>query len=172
PRVVAGQGTAVMELIAEAGPLDWVLAPCGGGGLLSGTAVTTKSLLPQARVVGVEPEGADKGNQAFRAGRIVRVEHPHTMADGLKPQALGELTFALIRAHVDQMLTVSEEEIRSTLDFLWTRMKLVVEPSGAVALAPVFHGKLPVRGQRVGVILSGGNADVGAVADWLRAPQA
>jgi len=101
-----------------------------------------------------------------------RVEHPRTMADGLKPQALGELTFAIIRETVNDMVTVSEEEIRGTLAFVWTRMKAVVEPSGVVALAPVFHRKLGLRGQRVGVIFSGGNADIGAVADWLRAPTA
>ena len=172
PHVIAGQGTAAYELIQSAGMLDLVLAPCGGGGLLSGTAVTTRALLKLARVIGVEPEGANNGTLAFRAGRIVRVERPQTMADGLKPKALGELTFALIRQHVHDMITVSEEEIRSTLDFLWNRMKLVVEPSGAVALAAVFHGKLPLGGKRVGVILSGGNADLQAVAEWLRAERA
>ncbi len=170
--VIAGQGTAAYELIQAAGMLDFVLAPCGGGGLLSGTAVATRALLKLARVIGVEPEGANNGTLAFRAGRIVRVEHPHSMADGLQPKAVGELTFALIREHVHDMVTVSEEEIRSTVDFLWNRMKLLVEPSGAVGLAAVLHGKLPVGGKRVGVILSGGNADIGAVADWLRAEKA
>ncbi len=172
PHVIAGQGTAALELAQGHADLDVVLAPCGGGGLLSGTAIAVKHLLPGARVIGVEPAGADNGTRAFAAGKIVRVEHPTTMADGLKPQALGDLTFAVIRAYVDDMVTVSEEEIRATLDFLWTRMKLVIEPSGAVALAPVFHGKLGLAGKRIGVILSGGNADVGAVADWFRAPHA
>jgi threonine dehydratase len=172
PHVIAGQGTAAYELIQATGQLDTVLAPCGGGGLLSGTALATRSLLKNAKVFGVEPEGADKGARAFRAGRIVRVERPVSMADGLMPKALGECTFALIRQHVTDMVTVTEEEIRATLDFLWNRMKLVVEPSGAVALAPVLHGKLDVKGRRVGVILSGGNADIGKVADWLRAERA
>lgn len=172
PHVIAGQGTAAYELIQATGQLDRVLAPCGGGGLLSGTALTVRSLLKNAQVIGVEPEGAANGTLAFREGRIVRVEHPASMADGLMPKALGEWTFAMIREHVTEMVTVTEEEIRSTVDFLWSRMKLLVEPSGAVALAPVLHGKIPVRGERVGVILSGGNADVGKVADWLRAPKA
>jgi threonine dehydratase len=152
--------------------VDTVLAPCGGGGLLSGTAVAARGLLPNVRVIGVEPEGANNGTLAFRAGHIVKVDDPRTMADGLKPKALGDLTFAHIRALVHDMVNVSEEELRSTLFFLWNRMKLVVEPSGAAALAAVFHGKVDVKGQRVGVILSGGNADIGAVADWFRAEKA
>lgn len=172
PHVIAGQGTAAYELIRATGQLDLVLAPCGGGGLLSGTALTTRSLLKNAQVIGVEPEGAPNGTRAFREGRIVRIERPATMADGLMPKALGEWTFGMIRHHVTDMVTVTEAEIRATLDFLWNRMKLLVEPSGAVALAPVLHGKLAVKGQRVGVLLSGGNADVGKVADWLRADKA
>jgi threonine dehydratase len=171
-QVIAGQGTAALELISSAGLLDTVLAPCGGGGLLSGTAVAARGLLPNVRVIGVEPEGANNGTLAFRAGHIVKVDDPRTMADGLKPKALGDLTFAHIRALVHDMVNVSEEELRSTLFFLWNRMKLVVEPSGAAALAAVFHGKVDVKGQRVGVILSGGNADIGAVADWFRAEKA
>lgn len=171
-QVIAGQGTATLELVREvaetSGDLDVMLAPCGGGGSLSGAAIVMKHELPQSRVIGVEPEGSDCGNRAFRNGRIEEVPHPETFADGLKPHALGELTFAVIREKVDEMVTVSEEEIRATLDFLWNRMKLVVEPSGAVALAPVFHGKLGLKGERVGVLITGGNADMGAVADWLR----
>jgi len=172
PEVIAGQGTAAMELLDEVEGLDVVLTPCGGGGLLSGSAITVKHRLPDAQVIGVEPEGADNGNRAFRSGTIESVEHPNTMADGLKPHALGNHTFAVISRLVDEMVTVSEEEIRSTLQFLWTRMKLVVEPSGAVGLAPIFHRKLKLKGKRIGVILSGGNADVGAVSDWFRAPEA
>jgi len=172
PHVIAGQGTAAYELIQATGQLDLVLAPCGGGGLLSGTALVTRALLKNAQVMGVEPEGANNGTLAFNTGHIVRVEHPETMADGLMPKAVGEWTFAMIRQHVTGMVTVTEEEIRSTLDFLWNRMKLLVEPSGAAALAPVLHGKIPVSGKRIGVILSGGNADIGKVADWLRASQA
>jgi threonine dehydratase len=176
PHVIAGQGTAAYELIRQTGQVDLMLAPCGGGGLLSGTAVATRALLKAAKVIGVEPEGAANGTLSFRAGQIVRVEKPETMADGLRPKALGDLTFALIRAHVHAMVTVTEDELRRTVDFLWNRMKLIVEPSGAAALAAVLHGKLPsefpMQGQRIGVILSGGNADVGAVAEWLRAERA
>ncbi|MBI4082043.1 MAG: pyridoxal-phosphate dependent enzyme [Candidatus Lambdaproteobacteria bacterium] len=173
PAVMAGQGTAALELVQDVPELDAVLAPCGGGGLLSGTAVATRHLRPGARVIGVEPEGAAKANLSVQAGRIVRVEHPQTKADGLMPKALGDLTFAVIREQVERMVTVNEEEIRSTLEFLWSRCKLVVEPSGAVGLAAVFHRKVAgLAGGRVGVILSGGNADIGAVADWFRAERA
>jgi threo-3-hydroxy-L-aspartate ammonia-lyase len=172
PHVIAGQGTATKELIESQDELDVVLAPCGGGGTLSGAAIAARHLLPKAKVIGVEPEGANNGQRAFQAGHIVRVEHPQTMADGLKPQALGELTFAIIREYVDDMVTVSEEEIRSTLAFVWTRMKLIIEPSGVVGLAPVLHRKLGLEGKRVGVICTGGNCDIGAIADWLRAAKA
>ena len=167
--VIAGQGTAALELMEEVEGLDVVLAPCGGGGLLSGTVVAVKGKRPQARVIGVEPEGANNGQRAFRSGRIEVVPKPDSFADGLRPKALGEHTFAIIRDNVDDMVTVSEEEIRQTLSFLWSRMKLVVEPSGAVGLAPVYLRRLGLQGARVGVILSGGNAEIGAVADWLRA---
>ncbi|MEE8435175.1 MAG: pyridoxal-phosphate dependent enzyme [bacterium] len=176
PHVIAGQGTAALELMDQVKDaaknghgveLEAVLAPCGGGGLLSGTAIACKHRLPGARVIGVEPEGSDCGNRAFHGGGIARVPHPQTMADGLKPHALGHHTFAAIREHVDAMVTVTEEEIRDTLRFLWERMKLVVEPSGAVGLAPLFHRKLGLEGRAVGVIISGGNADIAAVADWL-----
>ena len=172
PHVIAGQGTATLELVREvaetAGDLDVMIAPCGGGGSLSGAAIVMKHELPQSRVIGVEPEGSDCGNRAFYSGKIEEVAHPATFADGLKPHALGELTFTAIREHVDEMVTVTEEEIRSTLDFVWNRMKLVVEPSGVVSLAPLFHNKLGLKGRRVGVLITGGNADIGAVADWLR----
>lgn len=173
PAIIAGQGTAALEMCTQMEePPDVVLAPCGGGGLLSGTALAVRYLYPRARIIGVEPEGADNGNRAFRSGKLERVENPRSMADGLKPKSLGEHTLAVIRAHVDEMVTVSEEEIRAALAFLWQRMKLLVEPSGAVALAAVLNGQLAAGSPCVGVILSGGNADVGAVADWLRAPSA
>ncbi|MCZ6472400.1 MAG: threo-3-hydroxy-L-aspartate ammonia-lyase [SAR324 cluster bacterium] len=168
PDVIAGQGTATLELLQEVEGLDAMLAPCGGGGSLSGAALVVKHELPHAKVIGVEPQGSDCGSRAFRSGRIETVAHPTTMADGLKPKALGEHTFAVIRSHVDEMLTVSEEQIRVTLDFLWNRMKMVVEPSGAVALAPLLHRKAGLEGRRVGVLITGGNADIAKVADWLR----
>lgn len=173
PHIIAGAGTAALELIEEAGPLDEILAPCGGGGLLSGTALMTKHLLPECRVVGVEPEGADNGTQAFETGVIQIIPHPKTKADGLKPKALGKLTHALILKNVDEMIRVSEDEIREALLFLWSRMKLVVEPSGATALAPLLsrrvRSEIPAteKKKRVGVILSGGNADIPQCGAWL-----
>jgi threonine dehydratase len=158
--VVAGQGTAAKELIEDTGSLDYVFAPCGGGGLLSGTAVSTKHLLPGSRVIGVEPELADDATRSFKTGELHTVHNPPTVADGLRTPYLGKVTFPLVRRYVDDMVTVSEDEIVSTMYYLWTRLKIVVEPSGAVSLAPLFHRKLPIAGKRVGVILSGGNVDV------------
>lgn len=158
--VAAGQGTACKELIEDAGPLDFVFAPCGGGGLLSGTAVSAKHLLPDCRVYGVEPELADDAVRSFKTGQLHTVHNPPTIADGLRTPSLGKVTFPLVQRYVDDMVTVTEEEIISTMYYLWTRLKIVVEPSGAVGLAPLFHRKLPVAGRRVGVILSGGNVDV------------
>lgn len=171
--VIAGQGTATLELLREVEGLEAMLAPCGGGGSLSGAALVVKHERPGARVIGVEPEGSDCGTRAFRSGKIERVEKPETFADGLKPHALGRLTFAVIHEHVDDMVTVSEDEIRAALAFLWNRMKLVVEPSGAVALAPLLQRRCGLEGKRVGVLLTGGNADIAAVAEWLgRSPEA
>lgn len=158
--VVAGQGTAARELIEEAGTLDYVFAPCGGGGLLSGTAISAKHMLPAGKVIGVEPELADDATRSFKSGQLHTVHNPATIADGLRTPSLGKVTFPLVRHYVDDMVTVTEEEILSTMYFLWTRLKIVVEPSGAVSLAPLFHRKLPFAGKRVGVIISGGNVDV------------
>lgn len=158
--VVAGQGTAARELIEEVGMLDYIFAACGGGGLLSGTAISTKHMLPGGRVIGVEPELADDATRSFKSGQLHTVHNPETIADGLRTPCLGKVTFPLVRQYVDDMVTVSEEEILSTMYFLWTRLKIVVEPSGAVSLAPLFHRKLPFEGKKVGIILSGGNVDV------------
>lgn len=158
--VVAGQGTATKELIEDVGSLDYVFSPCGGGGLLSGTAISAKHLLPACRVIGVEPELADDAVRSFKSGELQTVHNPPTIADGLRTPSLGKITFPLVRTYVDDMVTVSDEEIIATMYYLWTRLKIVVEPSGAVGLAPLFHRKLPIAGRRVGVILSGGNVDV------------
>ncbi len=168
-RVIAGAGTAALELIEEAGPLDIVLAPVGGGGLLSGTAIAARSLNSATRVIGVEPLGADDAYQSFEAGRIIPQEDPHTIADGLRT-SLGSLTFPLIRELVERIERVSEWEILDALRFLWERMKLVVEPSGAVALAPVLAGRTG-KGERlrIGVIISGGNIDL---ADFFKSIEA
>ncbi|HEX7239687.1 MAG TPA: threo-3-hydroxy-L-aspartate ammonia-lyase [Longimicrobiaceae bacterium] len=160
PDVVAGQGTAALELLEETGGLDWLLAPCGGGGLLSGTALAARGASPGCRVVGVEPELADDATRSFRTGELQRTHNPPTIADGLRTPSLGAVTFPLVRAHVDDMRTVSEDAIVEAMRFLWTRMKLVVEPSGAVPLAALLGGVDGVEGKRVGVIVSGGNVDL------------
>lgn len=158
--VIAGQGTAAVELLDQTGSLDYLFVQCGGGGLLSGCAVYAKHALPACRVFGVEPDTAADATQSFKTGFLHTVHNPPTIADGLRTASLGKLTFPLIRQYVDDMITVSDEEIISTMYYLWTRLKIVVEPSGAVSLAPLFHKKLPLKGQRIGVVLSGGNVDV------------
>ncbi len=165
--VIAGQGTAALELFEEAGPLDAVLAPCGGGGLLSGTALAARGMAPGCRVVGVEPELADDATRSFRSGELQRVHNPPTIADGLRTPSLGSITFAVVRAGVDDMRTVSEAGIVEAMRFLWTRAKLVVEPSGAVPVAALLAGIPELRGARVGVVLSGGNVDLAAACRLL-----
>ena len=158
-RIIAGAGTAAYELIKEVGELDYAFSPVGGGGLLSGTAIATKGLLPSSKVIGVEPKNADDAYQSFKAGRIIPVNNPNTMADGLRT-SLGSNTFRIIREKVDQIITVSEEEIVDAMQFLWERMKLVVEPSGAVSLAGVLSKQIDLESKRVGIIISGGNIDL------------
>lgn len=157
--VVAGQGTAALELLEETGPLDLLVAPCGGGGLLSGTALAATSV-PGCRVVGVEPELADDATRSFRTGMVQRVHNPATIADGLRTPSLGAVTWPLVRDRVAEMVTVTEEEIVDAMRFFWTRMKLIVEPSGAVALAGVLNRGIVRSGERVGVVISGGNVDL------------
>jgi threonine dehydratase len=161
PAVIAGQGTAALELLAQAGGLDLLLVPCGGGGLLSGCAIAAKGGGSGCRVVGVEPELADDATRSFNTGRLHTVHNPPTIADGTRTPSLGEITFPLVRAYVDAMQTVSEEAIMAAVRFLFYRLKLVVEPSGALGLAALLSGKVAAAG-RTGVILSGGNVD-GAV---------
>lgn len=158
--VVAGQGTAALELIDEAGELDAIYAPCGGGGLLSGTALAAKGAGDDCHVIGVEPELADDATRSFRTGSLQTIHNPPTIADGLRTPSLGKITFPLVRENVDDMITVTEEEIVSAMRFLWTRMKLVVEPSGAVSLAGLLKTNDRFSGKKVGVILSGGNVDL------------
>ena len=160
PDVVAGQGTAALELFEEVEALDALLVPCGGGGLLSGTAVVTKAILPTCTVVGVEPERADDATRSFQTGALHTVQNPDTVADGVRTPSLGRITFPLVLKLVDQMITVSEQQILDTMRFIWERMKIVVEPTGAVAAAALLSGKLDVLGARAGVILSGGNVDL------------
>lgn len=161
--IIIGQGTAAFELFRETGPLDALFVPVGGGGLISGSALATAALSPHCRVIGVEPTIADDANQSWRAGEIITFPHvPTTIADGLRTRHIGERNLAVMRQYVHDMVTVSEDDIFNTLQFLWSRLKIVVEPSSAVALAPLFTGQYPLEGQRVGVILSGGNVDVAA----------
>ena len=165
--VIAGQGTAARELLEETGPLDWLFVCCGGGGLLSGCAVAARHLSPGIKVVVVEPAAGDDAARSFRTRTLQRVENPVTIADGARTQSLGRLTFPLVLAHVHDFLTVTDAELVEAMRFLWERMKLVVEPTGALATAGLLSGRLDTRGARVGVILSGGNVDLRAAAKLL-----
>jgi len=168
PHVVAGQGTVARELFEEVGDLDVLLVPCGGGGLLSGSAIAADGMSPRCKVIGVEPAGADDAARSFRSGKLERCERPDTIADGARTQSLGEITFPIIRERVDDVVTVTDAEIVEAMLFLWERMKLVVEPTGAVALAGALAGKIDVSGKRVGVIVSGGNVDLDEAGRLLR----
>jgi threo-3-hydroxy-L-aspartate ammonia-lyase len=169
PDIVAGQGTAAKELFEEVGELDVLLVPCGGGGLLSGSSIAARALSPRCRVIGVEPAGADDAARSFRSGKLERCERPDTIADGARTPSLGEITFAIIRKDVDDVVTVSDPEIVVTMKFMWERMKLVVEPTGALALAGALAAKIDVQGKRIGVIVSGGNVDLADAAALMRA---
>jgi len=158
-RVVAGQGTAALELLEEVPGLDAIITPVGGGGLLSGTAIAAKSMKPSISVFGAEPEGADDAYQSLRSGRIVPQTDPRTIADGLR-SSLGEKTFAVISSSVDAIGTTSEAAIVRAMRLCWEKLRVVVEPSSAVPLAAMLEAKLPIAGMRVGVILSGGNVDL------------
>ncbi|WP_137936974.1 threo-3-hydroxy-L-aspartate ammonia-lyase [Chitinivorax sp. B] len=160
PHVIAGQGTAAKELIDTVGPLDMLVVPLGGGGLLAGSAIAAHALSPKCRVIGVEPEAGNDGQQSLQRGEIVHIATPVTLADGAQTQHLGNLTFPIIRSHVDLVVTVSDADLVETMSFLAGRMKQLVEPTGCLALAAVLSGKIDVRGLRVGVILSGGNVDL------------
>ena len=157
--VIAGQGTAALELLEQAGPLDVVIAPVGGGGLVSGTALAIKGRSPGTRVLGAEPANADDARRSLETGMIQPSNDPRTIADGLRT-SLGTRTFAVISRHVDQIVTASEAEIIDATRFVWERIKIVIEPSSAVVIAPLLCGRFSAPGQRVGVILSGGNVDV------------
>ncbi|MEE9168032.1 MAG: pyridoxal-phosphate dependent enzyme [Candidatus Neomarinimicrobiota bacterium] len=159
PRIIAGQGTAALELLEEVPDLDALLAPVGGGGLLSGTALAASGVNKQIEVVGVEPEGANDAYQSFRTGRIVPSVNPKTVADGLLT-SLGDLTFAIIMKHVTDIVTVSESSIVNAMRTVWERMNIIIEPSSAVPVAALLDGTVDMVGKRVGVILSGGNVDL------------
>jgi threonine dehydratase len=159
PAVMAGQGTAALELLEDAPDLDLVIAPIGGGGLISGVATAVKALRPAARVVGAEPAGADDAARSFEAGRLIPLAEAHTIADGLRA-SLSQSTFDHIRRDVDAVATVSEAGIVEAMRALWESLKVIVEPSAAVPYAAVREGKVDVKGRRVGIILTGGNADL------------
>jgi threonine dehydratase len=166
PLVMAGQGTAALELLSEVPDLDVLVTPVGGGGLLAGCSTVAKALSPAMRVVGVEPEAADDTARSFAAGRRVEIEMPRTIADGLQATAPGELTFEVNRERADAIVTVDDAEILDAMAFLFDRLKLVVEPSGAVGVAALLAGR--VTGSRVGIVLSGGNVGAARFAELLR----
>jgi threonine dehydratase len=159
PMIMAGQGTAALELLEETGPLDALITPVGGGGLLSGCATIAKALHPNVRIFGAEPEGANDTYLSMIAGERISVPHPDTIADGLRAPKPGELTFPVIRRVVERIILVSDAEIRAAAKFLLLRMKILVEPSGATSAAVVLFRKLPPEIGSVGVVLSGGNVD-------------
>ena len=160
PHVIAGQGTAAKELIEETGPLDALLVPVGGGGLISGCSIAARELSPGCRVIGVEPAAGNDVTLSFQKKQIVTIGVPDTIADGARTQAPGPLTFELILQNVDEMLTVTDDELLRGMFTLWEKLRVVVEPTGALGFSALFHRKLNCEKQRVGVILSGGNVDL------------
>jgi threo-3-hydroxy-L-aspartate ammonia-lyase len=160
PHIVAGQGTAGKELIEDAGALDALLVPCGGGGLLSGCAVAARRLLPDCRVIGVEPAAGDDATRSFKQKKLVEIPVPDTIADGARTTSLGKITFPLVLNNVSDMLTVTDEELLRSMFFLWERMKIVVEPTGALAFSALHNNRFSGENLRIGVILSGGNVDL------------
>jgi threonine dehydratase len=160
PDVIAGQGTAAKELFEEVGELDALFTPLGGGGLLSGTALSTRALSPNCALYGVEPEAGNDGQQSFEQGKIVSIPTPKTIADGAQTQALGKLTFAIIQRDVNAILTATDAELVECMRFMAQRMKLVVEPTGCLGFAAASNMKEQLRGKRVGIVLSGGNVDI------------
>lgn len=159
PGIIAGQGTAAMELLQEVPDLDYILTPVGGGGLLSGTAIASKHMKPGIKVIGTEPEIADDAMRSFKAGKLIRINQTNTVADGLRT-SLGELTFAAIQMHVDDIVTVSEASIIRDMRFIWERMNMIIEASCAVPVAALFDGKVNIEGKKAGVIITGGNVDL------------
>jgi threonine dehydratase len=171
PHIIAGQGTAARELIEDVGALDLLCAPCGGGGLLSGSAIAAGAMSPGCRVIGVEPAAGDDAARSFRTRQLQTVHNPKTIADGARTPSLGSLTFPLILQHVSDVTTVTDDVLLRTMFYLWERLKVVVEPTGALAAAAVLEGGVAPRGSRVGVLLSGGNVDLSQVAAWLAVPR-
>ena len=167
PDIIAGQGTTARELFEQVGQLDLLLVCCGGGGLLSGCAIAARTLSPGCRIVGVEPERADDATRSFRTKKLHTIDNPDTIADGVRTPSLGRLTFPLVLRHVDEMVTVAEDAILHAMFLMWERMKIVVEPTGALAAAALFEGAIEASGARVGVIVSGGNVDLKMIGALL-----
>lgn len=167
PHVVAGQGTAAKELFEAAGPMDYLLVCCGGGGLLSGCGITAHQLCPSCRVIGVEPETADDALRSFYSKTLQTIPSPTTIADGVRTLSLGTITFPLILQYVHEMVSVPDDAIVDTARFLWERLKLVVEPTGALAAAALYSRAVQASGAKVGVIISGGNLDIPSFAQLL-----
>ncbi len=169
PRIVAGAGTAALELLEDAEPLDAIVVPVGGGGLMSGTAIAARSVDPKTAIYGVEPRAGDDFAQSLARGERVSIPVPKTIADGLQTTSGSDLTFAIAREHGCTVVTVTDDELRAAMRFAFERMKLVVEPSGAAPLAALLHGRIPgIAGKRVGAIVSGGNVDPVRYGELLR----
>lgn len=167
PHVIAGQGTATKELIEEVGQLDALFVCLGGGGLLSGSALAARHLSPDCIVYGVEPEAGNDGQQSFRSGKIVHIDTPKTIADGAQTQQLGNYTFQIIQQNVNDILTVSDAELITSMKFIAERMKIVVEPTGCLGFAAARARKAELRGKKVGIIISGGNVDISRYSEFL-----
>lgn len=167
PHVIAGQGTAALELFEECGALDALFVCLGGGGLLSGSALAARAMVPSCKVIGVEPEAGNDGQQAFRTGAIVHIPVPRTIADGAQTQHLGQYTFEVIRRDVDDIVTVTDGQLVDAMRFYAQRMKLVVEPTGCLSLAAALQAGDALKGQRVGILVSGGNVDLARYAQLL-----
>jgi threo-3-hydroxy-L-aspartate ammonia-lyase len=167
--IIAGQGTAARELFEDVGELDSLFVCLGGGGLLAGSALSTRALSPQCRLYGVEPEAGNDGQQSFRKGALVHIETPKTIADGAQTQQLGKLTFPIIRRDVDDILTVTDEQLVDGMRFFASRMKIMVEPTGCLGFAAARARRTELKGQRVGVLISGGNVDLERFCSLLAA---
>jgi threonine dehydratase len=167
PQVIAGQGTATKELIEEVGALDALFVPMGGGGLVSGTALAARALAPHCKIYGVEPEAGNDAQQSMRSGAIVHIATPKTIADGAQTQHIGELTFAIARRELADVVTASDAQLVEAMRFFAERMKMIVEPTGGLGFAGARHAGLPLRGQRIGVVISGGNVDLRRYGELL-----
>jgi len=165
PHVMAGQGTAALELIEETGPLDVLIVPVGGGGLMSGCALVARALSPGCRIIGVEPQAGNDAQRSLACGRIVHIDTPRTIADGAQTQHLGNFTFPVLRALVDEIVTASDSELVEAMKFFAGRMKILVEPTGCLGAAAAFSGRLGLAGKKVGIVLSGGNVDLARFAE-------